>query len=424
MPVAMAKFGWLLGGILLAVMLFMNVHISILLWRVRMHLGHGDTYTRLCKAAFAKAPPWQQRLAATLTGVSQLVFFFALLGIYLISAGKALALIFNDAQVCLPVWMLMGAVIIAPFAGSSRTMGTYESLVWLNILTLLGSVFIPLGYMIIQGTEETRPANSQFMAIEPITIPHTLTGLSLFTFGMTSQFMLIEIIAEMKDPAELPKAYAGISAPFQLGAFGLVGLGGYYYVGDAVQGMIIESLPFGGALTAACVCLVIHMLISYLIKGVVFCGSLQRFFDPAYASPTDTRKRSWLSWNVVVISTAICAWLFANLIPFFTEAVDLVGASVTPLSCWIIPIGMYLRCSWDCEDDKLRIGFFEGVLLVIEIALALVLMIFGSASAMETIVAGWTTFGYPFACHCQLIWATCECSSDRIGMEYCNLTAT
>ncbi|CAE8621643.1 unnamed protein product, partial [Polarella glacialis] len=169
---------------------------------------------------------------------------------------------------------------------------------------------------------------------------------------------------------------------------------------------------------------VIHMLISYLIKGVVFCSSLQRLFDGAYASPTDARARSWVSWNAVVISTVACAWLFANLIPFFTEAVDLVGASVCPLSCWIIPIGMYLRCSWDAEDEKLRIGFLEGVLLVVELALALILMIFGTSSAAQRIVSGWQDFGFPFACHCQGLWSTCECSSGRIGMEYCNLTAT
>ncbi|CAE8739812.1 unnamed protein product, partial [Polarella glacialis] len=182
MPVAVAQFGWILGGVMLVVMLLMNVHISILLWRVRMHLGHGDTYTTLCEAAFAKAPHWQGRPAAIITGLSQRTYFFALLGIFLITAGKGLALIFDDSQVCLPLWMLLGAVIVVPFAGSSRTMGTYESLVWLNISALLGSVFIPLGYMMLQGTEKTRPPQSQFLAIAPLTIPHALTGLSLFTF--------------------------------------------------------------------------------------------------------------------------------------------------------------------------------------------------------------------------------------------------
>ena len=68
---------------------------------------------------------------------------------------------------------------------------------------------------------------------------------------MTSQFMLLEIIAEMKDPMELPKAYAGYFAPFQLVMFSLAGIAGYWYMGNKVGGMMNENLPFGPSLQAA-----------------------------------------------------------------------------------------------------------------------------------------------------------------------------
>ena len=56
--------------------------------------------------------------------------------------------------------------------------------------------------------------------------------------------MLVEIIAEMKDPAQFLKAY-WMSAPFQGVAFLVVGIGVYYFKGDSVVDMIGDNTPFG-----------------------------------------------------------------------------------------------------------------------------------------------------------------------------------
>jgi len=237
---------------------------------------------------------------------------------------------------------------------------------------------------------------------------------------MTSQFMLTEIISEMKDPMELPKAYVKLSAPFQLVAFLIAGLGGYYFLGDQVTGMINENLPFNTALQSAALCLLVHMLISYLIKGVVFCRGILSAANPRYANPNDPRKRSYARWNAAVIATLFAAWLFANLVPFFGDAVDLLGASCTPLSCWVIPLCMFLRHYWDAEE-KPHVSMLEWLLIAMELSLALVLMILGTKSSLETLSVHWEEYGYPFACHCEGIWNTCECSADHIGMEHCAL---
>merc|ERR1711861_92548 len=92
-----------------------------------------------------------------------------------------------------------------------------------------------------------------------------LSGLSTYMFAFTSQFMLVEIISEMRERTELPKAYVGYAAPFMCFAFVLVGLAGYYYLGNAVQLMLPQNLPFGILFRLAAVCLLLHMLISYLI---------------------------------------------------------------------------------------------------------------------------------------------------------------
>jgi len=424
MPRAVARFGWALGAVVMVVLLAANVHISILMWKVRVGCAECDgarTYLDLCRGAFAKAPAWQQRTAACLTGWSQYSFLFGLLGIYLLSAGKGLGMLFFRNQLCLPVWSALAALLLWPFAGTAREMGSYQSLVWINIITLCGTVLIPLGYYTVAGAQELERSDAHWYAVSPLTVTGVLSGLSTYTFGMTSQFMLAEIISEMKDPMQLPKAYATLSAPFQLTAFLVAGLGGYYWMGDKSAGMMNENLPFNAAFQVASTCLVIHMLISYLIKGVVFCMSILKKAKPQYAHPHDSRKRTLAAWNAVVLLVLFAAWLIANLVPFFGDAVDLLGASLTPISCWIIPIMMFVRYYMDAGENRPRVSSFEWVCIVGELLLAVLLMIFGTFSSIVTLMEHWHTYGPPFDCHCEGIWNTCECSADHIGMDMCSL---
>ena len=65
MPVALANFGLYPGIVALLLLLAANVHISVVMWRVRMFcptcIGT-TTYTGFVRGAFAKAPAWQRRV--------------------------------------------------------------------------------------------------------------------------------------------------------------------------------------------------------------------------------------------------------------------------------------------------------------------------------------------------------------------------
>uniref|UniRef100_A0A7S2Q0P0 Amino acid transporter transmembrane domain-containing protein n=1 Tax=Zooxanthella nutricula TaxID=1333877 RepID=A0A7S2Q0P0_9DINO len=409
-------------------MLAANVHISILMFRVRVTCPGCEgarSYIGMAKGSFACAPEWQRRAVAMLTGISQYFFLFLLLGVYLLSAGKGLGMLFYGQKLCLPQWSAVAAIILLPFAGTAREMGAYQSLVWANVITLCGTVLIPLVYYVVAGTGAIDLTGARWYAIAPLTATGVLSALSTFTFGMTSQFMLTEIMSEMKDVRELPKAYVRISAPFQLVAFMVAGLGGYLFMGSLSAGMLNENLPFGAPFQVAAACLVVHMLISYLIKGVVFSTAILRRAAPDFASPDDRRKRSLAAWNGVVISCLLAAWLLANLVPFFGDFVDLLGASFTPLSCWVVPILMFLRCVHDQRGSERRpkVHFLEWVLIALELVLAFVLMVMGTYSSVRKIAEHWHQYGAPFACHCEGIWPTCACSAGHVGMDWCEAVA-
>ena len=170
--------------------------------------------------------------------------------------------------------------------------------------------------------------------------------------------------------------------------------------------MMNENLPFGIAFQVAAGCMLTHMLISYLIKGVVMCKSV----------------------HVVALMLLSIAWFLGNIVPFFGAAVDLLGASVTPISCWFIPLVLYMRMCWDYPDWESHEGrkrgkrstfvkYVEWTAIGLECLLAVVLMIFGTRSSLLTIVGEWATYGQPFACHCEGLWKTCGCSAEHAGMS-------
>lgn len=426
MPSAVALVGTLPSIAMLIIMMIANVHMSILMWRVRMFspgCSQAHTYYDLVSGVFEKAPRWQRNVAVWAVVISQMGVLFGANGLYLLSAGKGIGYVFFDVRICLPAWSLLAIATLLPFACTSRNMGSHAWLVWLNILTLCGTVIIPFIYYMVLGTDELdlgEHESKSHLFAQSWSPGNVITSVSTFAFGMISQLMLTEIISEMKDPAQLPKAYIWISAPFQLLAFLLAGVGGYLLFGDKVSGMINENLPFGPAFQAAGACLAVHMLVSYLIKGVVLSKAFHRMTDAEYSDSADTRWRSKLGWVSSVLLMGALAYLGANVVPFFGDAVNFIGSSLAPFNSWLMPIIMYVRHWFNCEaESRPKVSKFEWTCMAGEFLLGCVLLVFGTYTAIEQISADWHAFGYPFDCHCEGMWNTCDCSSSHIGMEGC-----
>ena len=242
---------------------------------------------------------------------------FAILGIYLLSAGRRLGMLFHASEVCLPQWA----------AGAGRRVRrlseVQEAVAKLRRLEEEACSALQRQQQQQLQPVQQQPSPSACPAL-PAAAAAAAAAAAMLQRGSGEALWRI---AEMRDSLELPKAYVGISAPFQLAAFALAGLGGYYFLGDKAEGMINENLPFNAGFQAAAACLRVHMLVSYLIKGVVFCRAFPRKAAREYADPNDQRKRSLFAWNLAVIPLLLCAWLVANL-----EAAT--NASITNASLW------------------------------------------------------------------------------------------
>lgn len=353
-----------------------------------------------------------------LVSVAQYGFICSMLGVYMLSIGKGLGMLFYDVHVGLPAWTLAGSAFVFIFHANGQALGSWKGLICLNCCTILGTILIPITYMAIQGSAATRPAGSSVVAfVEDISVADLATSLSTFAFAFSGQFILVEVMSEMRDPEEFPKACFQLAAPFQGASFLLVGLAGYYYMGSSVVGMIADNIPFGAWFRVASALLATHMLVTYLIKGVVITKAIYRRFVKDDKEDELEPDRAWCALVAAVLALS---WLISQLVPFFNDLVDVLGTSLVPLCCWLMPIVLlYWQWSQGSGGKRPRISIAEAVVLGLEVVFAVVQSVVGTYTCVNTIIHHWRTYGAPFAPHCENMWAICACSLHHAGMEEC-----
>jgi len=416
MVTAVAGFGWLMGAIFIVVLLSMNVHLAILMWRVRMQCPHANTYKDLVVAAFEGAGKTQQTVAALITAFSQNLNLFLFLSLCTLSMGKGLGMLFYDQRICLVTWSIIGCLILLPIHLNKQTLGGWESLGCLNVLAILGSICVPLLQLAADGLDETRSPGSRVLAVAAMGPESFLLGLNTIMFAFASQVVVVEIIAEMEEPALFYKSYVWLSAPLQGFLFLLVGLVGYYFLGSNSKGMLADNMRFGVSFRVAALCLVIHFVVSYMIKGTVLCRFVRSLVHP---SREDDTHIEWIHWACIVVPVAGLSFVVAQSIPFFVDFINLFSSLTTPITSYIIPVLLFVRWHKDTGHKHCKVSMFEWSALAIEVMLAIVMFVMGTIYSVGHIIQNWETYGYPFGCHCEGLWNTCACSAHHPGMDMC-----
>ena len=111
----------------MVIMLLMNVHISLILWRIAMSYPEARTLFELASKASASAGSDVQAWTASTASTVQYLYIFGMLGLYSLSFGKALGMMFYQVRWCLPRWMMVGCLLMLPFYATSRRLGAWTS---------------------------------------------------------------------------------------------------------------------------------------------------------------------------------------------------------------------------------------------------------------------------------------------------------
>eukprot|EP00929_Paragymnodinium_shiwhaense_P071360 TRINITY_DN36287_c0_g1_i2.p3 TRINITY_DN36287_c0_g1~~TRINITY_DN36287_c0_g1_i2.p3 ORF type:complete len:205 (+),score=46.18 TRINITY_DN36287_c0_g1_i2:1029-1643(+) len=181
--------------------------------------------------------------------------------------------------------------------------------------------------------------------------------------------------------------------------------------------MVLDNLSFDFTFQLSALCLVILTVATYLIKGLVLCRAIHTAWDKEGAN--DESMLGWASWCMIVCTVMAISWVVAQIVPFFADLVQVIGSSLSPINCFIVPILMYVRWLQDFGGKRDQIGALEWSIIAVELIFAVVLMVAGTYYSARTLATNWEFYGPPFACHCEGMWNTCGCSGTHAGMEVC-----
>ena len=332
MASGMAQLGWVLGIFFCLMMLPLNVSCGLMVWEAQVDAYPGTlSLADVSRAAHGEC-------AGLFTGVITYSFILLTLSDYVLALGLCLAQLIYGTTLSQTAWTLIAAATVLPFA-QVRTLNETRLLLWVNTASIVVAVGLCLGHLLWQGRAAAlaESGGETHLVAEGLTWTGLTSGVSKFAFAFVGVLMYPEIVCEMAEPREFRRAlYA--TAPFQLGAFLLVGCVGYAYLGDAARGLLTSALPQGRYAQAAAAALYVHLLITYLIKGTVLARFLHRRLAPTTVNDTSARGR--LVWLAVTSGLLLSCCCVALAVPAFDELTSLVGSVQTPLLGFAVPAAL------------------------------------------------------------------------------------
>ena len=192
-------------------------------------------------------------------------------------------------------------------------------------------------------------------------------GLNVMITAMTYQLILLEIISEMKDPREFPKANYWCT-PVVL----FVGVGcaafRYYFQGEEVDLTLykpfeIISSTLDGIPPAlgyfGMTCFTVHLLGSSLIRSVVLTRSVQFLIHPKGAYERTWRSR--LEWAGISILVLVFVWML-GLAGSLNSMMSLVSGILCILFAIMLPVVLFILCQKQASRLK-NVPWYEWVLI-------------------------------------------------------------
>eukprot|EP00656_Telonema_subtile_P016263 TRINITY_DN18579_c0_g1_i1.p1 TRINITY_DN18579_c0_g1~~TRINITY_DN18579_c0_g1_i1.p1 ORF type:complete len:468 (-),score=144.96 TRINITY_DN18579_c0_g1_i1:262-1665(-) len=163
-------------------------------------------------------------------------------------------------------------------------------------------------------------------------------------FAYAGQTLFPNFMASMADPRDFPKCVYGSSIVMTV-IYATVAVLGYVFLGDKVQSPVTNDLGEGWASVTAEVVLIFHVVVGYAVSANVFNGFI---FSKVFPEE-DLMGSSFLirlKWFSITVGSIALAFVVANVIPVFSDFVNLYGSSLGVLITYHFPSIMYLKlCS-------------------------------------------------------------------------------
>eukprot|EP00005_Dracoamoeba_jomungandri_P010131 CAMPEP_0174267232 /NCGR_PEP_ID=MMETSP0439-20130205/32927_1 /TAXON_ID=0 /ORGANISM="Stereomyxa ramosa, Strain Chinc5" /LENGTH=412 /DNA_ID=CAMNT_0015354619 /DNA_START=233 /DNA_END=1471 /DNA_ORIENTATION=+ len=400
LPFALSTLGWVLGLSASFAFAVIAVYCGVLLSRVRKNF-YPDvlSYGELAERTLGRYFGW-------FTTIAIMINWTLLLPYYLMAAATALVISFYDLNFCYYEWAAILVVILIPFL-QIRTLHGMRHLALLSDVSIIVSLFLIVGSLLydnINGSVDDTdigPPKQSFLS--------GYGSISSFIFAYQGQSMFLEIMYEMRRPQRFGISVS-VANSIMFFAYSATAAVAYYVEGDGVSSFLPGSLKKGVIRTIVGELLTFHVIVAYLLTGQPLCDKIHRwlyplatgtkFPDPYYDkieffSMTNLKGR--LLWLFITVFFLLFAYLVANVVPFFADFQNIIGAGMGAPVMFGWPALFYLVAMRKHGQkiailDLLVCCFFLAILTPFAMGV-------GLTSAFKSLVNDWAEFGLPFTCH-------------------------
>ncbi|KAK4522200.1 hypothetical protein GAYE_FCTG49G0079 [Galdieria yellowstonensis] len=332
-PSGLASMGWVLGLLFLFVMCAVFIYCGILLAKMRLIFPYIRTYGDLGEAVFGFWGRWAVYLV-------QYSNMYLALPVYLLVASTALREAVSPGS-CLIIWMFVNSGIVLCLL-QTRTL---KFMTWYSVVGT-ACIVVTLMISIVQICIDAHTSTTHGQVVSSSGFENGLVGSGDIIFAYSGIYMFIEFMDEMKRPRDFPKAVYTANL-LLLFSYGFVGILGYAVYGLPVVNPITSSLSAGKVKRVANGFLWIHVLVSYLVTGLVFNRAVAVRFVRKFVD--DFSLKGIAAWFVVTLASTGLTLLLNIFFPYLSDIESLLGTLFSPITGFIYPPLFY----WKCAGSKM-----------------------------------------------------------------------
>jgi len=327
LPRAVAGLGYVVGVTLCFCFGIYAGYLGIIL---------GEARTRFFPTATGFAQLGSRCVGAKFGNFTKYVMWcnwYSVLPLYMLTAIESLRSAFYWTDVCYYVWgLFVCGVMILPVQ-----MRSFDAISGVVAVSDASVIVVIISILVALGTEgqDTPDGFEHSIGVPKEKFFTAYNSVSAMIFAYQGQSVFLEIMSEMKTAEDWPKAL-WFGQSIMIPCYVVTAATGYYLLGDTVPGFLPSALPNNGVKTFVNLLLCFHVIIAYLIHNQPLTQGIEAQMDPTKRA--SNVRHFWLSTSILFSS-----YVVANLIPFFSELVAILGAAFGSPILFAYPTTFYLR---------------------------------------------------------------------------------
>jgi len=242
----------------------------------------------------------------------------------------AVVAMIGEHNICLPTAGLIASTFM--FAVSqSRTMSSLGRTV--SILSLSAVLIVIVQCLVALRNTSDRPM-ANLEAETSYSLLHKMAAFGSIGFAVGSQKLFLNIRHEMTNRK---KAHQSLAISLTL-------FGTFYVIVIMVSGsnppdFLFDAIPAGLGRRIAGFLLWAHVVVSYAINSQAICSSVDRLVAHRVFQGIEAKTR----WIILTFTFACASFTVANVIPFFSDLVSLIGAVTSVPLTLTLPVILWRK---------------------------------------------------------------------------------